>query len=229
MKNKAEKNVLTPAMVEAGTKAQREQEAHSAQIKQLGTEIVKATIAVGDKYLALCEYIRTNNVAPKLATFELLEIGFHKARVSEIVRVSHSSDEIWNQFKARNIGFRKVLELSRGNVQELIAESDGVEVVEIKATIQESNEADTSSLNKEQDNDSMRAKRVENAAKTILTYGQLENKRKLSWTLGTGWTLNLTRDVGFKVKQSKKKSKIEAAKKPSISPEISAGENQEME
>lgn len=73
-------------------------------------------------YLDLCSYIREQQIAPDDVTKVLLDCGFRKERVSEIKRVSYSSDEIFNAFRSRLIGWKTTLERVRRNrnSQELV-------------------------------------------------------------------------------------------------------------
>jgi len=92
-----------------------------AKLQELGREIIRATVLAGEKYLDLCKYIRQQNLDPKIVRHQLTELGFHKVRISEINKVSQAPDEIWNEFEAKTLGFKKVLELARGPVIECIA------------------------------------------------------------------------------------------------------------
>lgn len=98
------------------------EEKQKGHIRKLGEEIVKLTVKAGEKYFDLCSYIRKEQVAPKLVSAELKELGFHKVRISEINKVAQCSDELWNQFAARTLGFKGVLSLERGTVQNMVAE-----------------------------------------------------------------------------------------------------------
>jgi len=110
---------------------------HSTAIKSMGREIITDTVKVGEKYFKLCKYIRDNMVAPKLVSFELTELGFHRVTVSKINKVANSSDDLWSDFAAKTIGFNKVLELARGEVPGSLAKSMGSSVVDVKAQIEE--------------------------------------------------------------------------------------------
>jgi len=110
--------------------------------KALAGEIIAATLETGGKYLALCEFIREKQLAPKIVTKWLLDMGFCKSKASEINKVAQSPDAVFQKFKARLIGWRGVLEISRGTVKELAATYGGEgpksEVsAEVKATIAE--------------------------------------------------------------------------------------------
>lgn len=109
--------------------------AHARKLQKLADEVVQAMVATGDKWLKLCTYIRENKVAPKLVAHELGQKGFSKVQISKINKVANAPEEHWSKFAARTLGFKKVLELSRGNVQKEIAAQSGDTVVDIEAEV----------------------------------------------------------------------------------------------
>ena len=109
--------------------------AHEVEILRLGSEIVSATVKLGDKYLALCVYVRTNQIHPRIVARTLGLVGFNRNVASEINRVANSSDEMWEDYHARRIGFRKTLLLTRGTVSAM--ESVGVSGEEIRPAMEE--------------------------------------------------------------------------------------------
>jgi len=115
------------------------EQAHSAQLKILGKAVIDAVVKAGTETLRLCEYIRQNEVAPKLVSFELQALGLSKSWASKVNSVSNAADEVWNAFAAGTLTFKDVLALKSGDsqaVQSLAAEM-GADVVDIKAQIQE--------------------------------------------------------------------------------------------
>lgn len=90
-------------------------------------QIVLGTAKVGVLYLELCRLIRQEQLAPKTVRKWLQECGFHKTRISEINRVANAADAVWNRFAASTIGFRKVLEISRGCVVDVISEVNSLD------------------------------------------------------------------------------------------------------
>lgn len=94
-------------------------ERQEIDVKAIASEIIKGTVAVGEKYVTLCTYIRSNQVQKKNATKWLVDLGFSKPRASEVCRVSYSDDKTWSAFAAKSIGWRGVLQITRGNVEEL--------------------------------------------------------------------------------------------------------------
>lgn len=89
-----------------------------------GTEILKGMLVVSDKYYNLCVYVRTRNVEHAVVRDALEPLGFRKERISEIHRVATSSDALWSEFAARNLSFRRTLELTRGTVELLLTDSE---------------------------------------------------------------------------------------------------------
>jgi len=182
-----------------------------AEIRTLANEIITGTVKVAGTYLRLCKYIRENQIAPKIATSELLECGFHKVKVSEIVRIAHASDANWSEFEAGTASIKNVLAMERGTVQKLIADeiSDG-DVVDIKAQVEE-HSPQAALVKSEDEKQADLKKRVENAALAILKWGLSTNTKAKEWTTGDGFTLRLSRDVDYKIKQAQKKLAAEQA------------------
>lgn len=104
-------------------------------IRELGNEILRSTVRVGTLYLNLCTYIREQQVSPKLVSDQLGALGFSKSRISEINTVAMAADDVWNEYAARLIGMRKVLEVQRGNVVNLISDETGDEIQTVKGQI----------------------------------------------------------------------------------------------
>lgn len=92
---------------------------HASKIREIGAQIISQTVKVGEKYLELCEYIRKNSIGPKIVSEQLSALGFHRVRISEINKVANSADEVWEQYRARAIGFKGVLQLTRGSMDQL--------------------------------------------------------------------------------------------------------------
>lgn len=77
------------------------------------SKIIEKTGEVGVLYLELCKGIREKQMSPRLVGRVLGELGFHKVRISEIIRVSMSPNDIWNDYMGRQLGFNKTLQLAR--------------------------------------------------------------------------------------------------------------------
>jgi len=187
-------------LTDAEIKDQRSRE----HVRALGNEIVRLTVGVGEKYLELCRYIRSEKLAPALVSKELKETGMNKVRISEINRVAQCGDELWNEFEARAIGFKKVLEIERGSVQKLIAETSGESAEAIENEFKESGLAgggDSAQPKTDEEKIAARLASIGKCAKSILLgasflakAGQKRQAIEFSQTLGEGWTLILSKD-----------------------------------
>jgi len=103
----------TPAVKVPVVHQSKDEVAQAAKVQGLAIDIIRQTGELAGKYLALCLYIRQEKVSPKLVSHELRALGFKKSRVSEINRVSHSSDKLFTEYQAKMIGFDRCLELAR--------------------------------------------------------------------------------------------------------------------
>lgn len=97
--------------------------------KKIAGEIIRDTIAVGEKWLTLCLYIREHNVTKENATTWLLDLGFHKSKASEVCKVSFCPPEMFSKYQTRMIGWRGILKAARtGDIEEMkkanVLESD---------------------------------------------------------------------------------------------------------
>jgi len=122
----AEQSALIPMPTSPVVEMDEKTKAHFIAVADYGQQIGKAYLAVGEKYLELCLYIRKNEVVPTLVR-TALEPFFPKQRITEILTVSNSSNELWSEFEARRLAFRRVLELSRGTLQLLLETPEGQE------------------------------------------------------------------------------------------------------
>jgi len=148
----SESNAALPGVIEVPVPAvpgmtaeQKRDVVHFDKVVELGTEVVHKMVEVGEKYYQLCLYCRTEKLAPKLVSEGLRKVGFRKQRIAEINRVWQCSDELWNQFEARTIGFRETLEIARGagmppGVTRLLAESSGVSAGAVEESLADEKE-----------------------------------------------------------------------------------------
>jgi len=104
-----------------------EQEKLVTDIAEMGAKIVIATVAAGDMYFRLCEYIRKHSVAKQLVYDSLEPLSFTKPRISEIYRVASANDDVWREFEARKLGFTKALNLTRGTLKLLLTKGEQAE------------------------------------------------------------------------------------------------------
>jgi len=180
-------------------------------VRARGAEIVRDTLDIAKKYVGLCEYIRTNSIAPKLVAFELGQLGFHRVRVSEINRVANSKDEVWNSFLAASIGFKKALQLTRGTVENVEKElgenmSEGEAEAAMKyAEKSEAESAEKSAAEVEADPIQTKTTAMGKAAKHVLALAVELGIRSHTWK-GGGYTLTLSK---LKSKKSPAKESAE--------------------
>lgn len=64
---------------------------------------------LGEKYFGMCKAVRTAKLVRKESTALLLGLGLSKSRVSEILTVAEVSDEVWNRYDQKQIGFKAAL------------------------------------------------------------------------------------------------------------------------
>jgi len=120
--------------------------AHSSKLQELGRAVIDAVVKAGTETLRLCEYIRNNQVAPKLVSSELQALGLSKSWASKVNSVANAGDDVWNAFAARTLTFKGVLSLEAGDSQAVksLAAEMGADVVDIKAQIQEQSDKEES-------------------------------------------------------------------------------------
>lgn len=97
--------------------------AMAIQIGEKHPEIVKAAVEfkdaygrAGEKFFGMASTLRAAKLVGKEATLLMLALGFSKSRASEMLRLSSVSDAIWNQYSAKQVGFRAALQLDRPKV-----------------------------------------------------------------------------------------------------------------
>jgi hypothetical protein len=66
-----------------------------------------------NKYWALCVLIRERQISPEAVQRELAEVGFRPERISEIKKVCFAPAALFEEFKARKVGFRLALARAR--------------------------------------------------------------------------------------------------------------------
>jgi len=195
--------VVDPKEVEART-----------YLRRIGAEIVVETVKVGQKYLELCRYIRQHQVGPKWVSEELSALGFHKVRISEINRVSNAAEDIWREFEAASIGFKKCLQLTRGSVEVIrqagvmaddnvasVAEASAI-VAEEKGQSEESGEAGSAASDDPIHKQTIRLHKAANIMASAADELELISK---TWHIG-GYTVHV-----FKDKKKKKPATVSAS------------------
>jgi hypothetical protein len=183
--------------------------------KEIAFEIIKSTVELGEKYLTLCLMIRSNNIAPKQVSTWLKDVGFHKVRISEINRIAHGPDDVFEKFKARSIGFRGALQLSRGNLEEMkkitevandpslaaLAAECEIEAAEEEKEVSSALPANASAQEKMEAKRQIRVDTLTKKAVGILAGAEIAFPKGHTWTNGV-YVLTLTRKVA-KVKGPK--------------------------
>lgn len=164
-------------------------------LRSQAEEIKTATEQLGEKYLNLCRHIRAKSMPPRIVSETLKAVGFNKVRISEINRVAQCGDELWNEFEARSIGFKGVLQLERNTSENVGAIATGGADVGEGDGEGESDDAP--------DTEAAKIAGMARCAKTILNAAEFLNLRSKKWTLGNGWTLQLTRDPKTKPPKEK--------------------------
>jgi len=169
------------------------QSAAEAGLVDLAKDIVTtardAVKAVGQKYVAMCEWIRTKQIDPKTVTRVLLEQGFPKTRASEVNRIAQVSDELWDKYKAGEVGRMRILELARGNDTEDVTgsgESEGEGEGESGGKSESA--VDVEDIGK------AKIVTMAKAAKTILNAAEFLNLRSKKWTIHNGYVLTLKKE-----------------------------------
>jgi len=85
------------------------------QAEALKAETVLAAEALGrmgQKYYGTCNELRKAKLNRRESTLLLKGLGFSKSRVSEMLKVSEVSDELWAKFEGQQIGFKATLALA---------------------------------------------------------------------------------------------------------------------
>jgi len=178
------------------------QVAHEAMVDKLGREIIVATGEVAGKYLTLCLYIRQHKLGPKEVSVPLTKLGFKRSRISEINRVANAANDVWNDFEAMQIGFKKVLELERGTVVEVVAHELGMEKNELVGAKEENEEHASGSTgeggNTSGDEKETNARKFERISASLLKLAaemKLTKGRRVN--IGNGFILEVSKDKKF--------------------------------
>lgn len=82
-------------------------------LRKAARAFVSAMSDLGSKYLALVATIREGQYRPEVVDRVLSEAGLPRPRISELRRVAECSEEIYEDFKARLIGFKAALAKAR--------------------------------------------------------------------------------------------------------------------
>lgn len=205
----AQKPSATPGEVMTGKEVAEAEKAkkQAEEIARRGEAVIRATMETGERYLDLCRYIRENQIDPKLVTASLTPLGFARSRISEIKKISYATDELWNEYAARNIGWKGALDLARAEGVKQIAHATDTTVEQAQENLEDADltpEAD-GEKGEQSVEDKGAAKLVTIAAhgKAILTaaefFAKEDNKAAGGamkpcqvWNMGNGYKLVLT-------------------------------------
>jgi len=110
---------------------------HGEQIDKLGEIVLLRIVESGVATYNLCKFIRDNQVAPTLVSAHLRALGFSKGWASQVNSVALAGDDVWDEFAAKTMTFKDVLQLKEGLVPKAIADATGADVTDIKAQIEE--------------------------------------------------------------------------------------------
>lgn len=83
------------------------------KLRKLAQEAFSAAQEAMDKYWQLLVYIREAQIAPATITKELPELGYSPQRISEIKRIAFSSNQVFDEYKSKAIGFKLALQKAR--------------------------------------------------------------------------------------------------------------------
>lgn len=167
-------------------------------IEDIAGKIILKTGEVGILYRSLVQYVRQQQVAPRFLTWKLLGMGFHKARVSEVVRVAMSPDDIYNDFMASSIGFKKALLLARIGAD---GKPEGTPVLKLLLNDQQLNRHDATEAMGDEGNgggDDDKKKPVQTAVRMAKAADIIFRlaKNGCKWESGDGWVLTLSKVAG---------------------------------
>lgn len=178
------------------------------EVKRMVGDIISATVAVGEKYLTLAKYIRENQVTKANATRWMIDMGMHKSKASEVCRVSMADNKSWSEFEAKSMGWRGILQITRGNLDEMKRVNPAIVppelVKEVTAELVKDEEASQAEENKyanmseeeiakakAEDKRAAWKERMERAAVSILTCAELTAAKARKWSIANGYVLKL--------------------------------------
>jgi len=178
---------------------------HSTALQEMGKDLIQDTVKLGEKYFGICKYIRANMVPPKLVSFELDVLGFHRVTISKINKVANASDELFSEFEAKTIGFNKVLELARGETVINLAKSMGTDVVDIKAQIDET-KPEGKKADSEKTPEQLEAQNIAKWNRLCVELSKLaalmDIKGKPSYNAGHGYIISIRVDKNFESEET---------------------------
>jgi len=94
----------------------------------MGVECIRAVVKGASLYLKICLHVRQKQLARETVKESLRAAGFADSRISEVWRVSTSTDEIFAQFSSGVLGFKSTVNAAR--VKELGYDSGQLDLEE---------------------------------------------------------------------------------------------------
>lgn len=159
-----------------------------ATLEQCADEVKAAHADLGEKYLNLCKHIRAKQIPPTIVRETLAAKGFVKQRITEINRVAQCGDDVWNEFEARSLSFRKVLALERGTVEQL---EPGASEATNNSGVDAGEPSEEDTAEALEDRKAKSLEQISRAATTILRNAADLEMRAKTWSIGNGYLLNL--------------------------------------
>lgn len=83
------------------------------ELRKRGEAVLQTSKELSNRYWLLCQWIFDNEIKPEIVNAILKDVGMRKERISEIKRVCFTSRQIYEAFKAKQIGWKIALERSR--------------------------------------------------------------------------------------------------------------------
>lgn len=189
--------VATARSAEAMTK-------HEIEVKRLCGVIVELAVRAGEKYRELVVYVRKHNIGDAELRPWLVDCGFAPSRVSEIVRLSTCSEELFKEYEAKRLGWHRALQLSRDNLDEMkkvspeLVDKSMIQAVkeeQAEAAKTEREHADETKGERGVRQKAAKKRAMDRGAQLILKAAGALKPRGKYWNIGTGYTLTLAKDV----------------------------------
>lgn len=169
------------------------------KIREFGERLMGVMVQESTLYLDLCLYIRENKVAPKLVSATLGAQGFHRVRISEINRVANAPDKYFHCFAAKALGFKRVLQLVRGDgenasatpaAKAVLGLTDGASALKAEGEI---DETETGGAGKPAAKAAQSPKEKAEHGASVIFKARADGCKVKEWNSGDGWILRLVR------------------------------------
>jgi hypothetical protein len=170
-------------------------EKHEDEIRRMAREIRTAALEMSGKYYTLCKYIRDNQLHPRTVSMALKAEGLSRHICSKINRVANCADYYWNEYAAREIGFKRVLDMTRNEARLELASNS---TLTLEQVTEHSLARTKAKADQESERKSERVfnpeREVERAVAILGGWADLKKlKRKKTWNIGNGYTVTVER------------------------------------